>query len=212
MNRVSLIFISLLIAINFSFSQDKIAKRILDDLSGKGESYVDITAEFNWNFSNSDQGINEDYAGKVWIKENMYKLDWGTDLSIINNGEIVWHFMKDVPEVHIMENDPNDKMNPSKIFTIYKKAYKYEYKGAESINSIRIHKINLYPNQNENISIITLYINAENTELVKIKITEKGGGVSTYTITKFITNSNLMTSIFNFKRKDYPNVEVIDLR
>ena len=44
------------------------------------------------------------------------------------------------------------------------------------------------------------------------EIMEKGGGTTTYTITKFITNSDIPTSTFNFKSKDYPNIEVIDLR
>jgi outer membrane lipoprotein-sorting protein len=212
MNRLSLIFFSFLFTFNFAFSQDKVAKKILDNLSEKGKSYTDITAEFKFNFSNSNKGIDENSKGKVWIKEDMYKLDWGTDLSIINNGEIVWHFMKEVPEVQIMKNDPDDEMNPSRIFTIYEKGYKYEYKGAESINSARIHKINLFQNENDTINVVTLYIDAEKTELIKIKIIEKGGGTSTYTITKFITNSNLPTSTFNFKRKDHPDVEIIDLR
>ena len=212
MNRLSLIFFSFLFTVNLAFSQDEVAKQILDDLSEKGKSYTDITAEFTLNFSNSEQEIDEDSEGKIWIKEDMYKLDMSSDLSIINNGETLWYFMKDVPEVQIMENDPEDEMNPSKIFTIYEKGYKYEYKGAESINSARIHKINLFQNENDTINVVTLYIDAEKTELIKIKIIEKGGGTSTYTITKFITNSNLPTSTFNFKRKDYPNVEVIDLR
>ena len=212
MNRLSLIFFSFLLSVNLSFSQDKIAKQILDDLSEKGKLYTDITAEFKFNFSNSDQGIDEDSEGKIWIKEDMYKLDMSSDLSIINNGETLWYFMKDVPEVQIMENDPDDEMNPSRIFTIYERGYKYEYKGAESINSARVHKINLYPNESVIISLVTLYIDAETTELIKIKIMEKGGGTTTYAITTFITNSNLPTSTFNFKRKDHPNVEVIDLR
>ena len=212
MNRLSLILFSCIFTINLAFSQDEVAKQILDDLSEKGKLYTDITAEFKFNFSNSNQEINEDSEGKIWIKEDMYKLDMSSDLSIINNGETLWYFMKDVPEVQIMENDPEDEMNPSKIFTIYEKGYKYEYKGAESINSARIHKINLFQNENDTINVVTLYIDAEKTELIKIKIMEKGGGTSTYTITKFITNSNLPTSTFNFKRKDHPNVEVIDLR
>ena len=57
----------------------------------------------------------------------MYKLDMSTDLSIINNGETLWYFMKDVPEVQIMESDSEDEMNPSKIFTIYERGYKYQY-------------------------------------------------------------------------------------
>ena len=212
MNRLSLIFFSSIFTINLAFSQDEVAKQILDDLSEKGKSYTDITAEFTLNFSNSEQEIDEDSEGKIWIKEDMYKLDMSSDLSIINNGETLWYFMKDVPEVQIMENDPDDEMNPSRIFTIYEKGYKYEYKGAESINSVRVHKINLHPNASAIISLVTLYIDAEKTELIKIEITDKDGGITTYTITKFITNSNLPTSKFNFKRKDHPGVEIIDLR
>ena len=211
MNRLSLIFFSFLLSVNLSFSQDKVAKQILDDLSEKGKSYTDITAEFNFNFSNDNQGIDENFEGKIWIKEDMYKLDMSSNLSIINNGETLWYFMKDVPEVQIMENDPEDEMNPSRIFTIYEKGYRYEYKGAESINSVRVHKINLYPNESGIISI-ALYIDAEKSELIKIKIIDKDGGTTTYTITKFITNSDIPTSTFNFKSKDYPNIEVIDLR
>jgi len=211
MNRLSLLLFSFLLSINLSFSQDKIAKKILDDLSEKGKLYSDITAEFKFNFSNSNQEINENSEGKIWIKEDMYKLDMSTDLSIINNGETLWYFMKDVPEVQIMENDPKE-INPSRIFTIYKEGYKYEYKGTELINSSKVHKINLYPNEHEIISVVTLYIHDEQTEVMKIKIKDKDQGITTYTITKFITNSNLPISTFNFKRKDYPNIEVIDLR
>ena len=212
MNKLLLIFFSFILSINLSFSQDEVAKQILDSLSEKGKSYTDITIEFKFNFSNSNQEIDEDSEGKIWIKEDMYKLDMSSNLSIINNGETLWYFMKDVPEVQIMENDPDDEMNPSRIFTIHEKGYKYEYKGAESINSARVHKINLFQNESDTINIVTLYIDAEKTELMKIKIMEKGGGTTTYTITTFITNSDLPTSTFNFKRKDHPNVEVIDLR
>ena len=116
--KLSLIFFSSIFTINLAFSQDEVAKQILDDLSEKGKSYTDITAEFTLNFSNSEQEIDEDSEGKIWIKEDMYKLDMSSDLSIINNGETLWYFMKDVPEVQIMENDPEDEMNPSRIFTI----------------------------------------------------------------------------------------------
>ena len=210
MNRLSLIFFSCIFTINLAFSQDEIAKQILDDLSEKGKSYTDITAEFTLNYSEKE--IDENSEGKIWIKEDMYKLDMSSNLSIINNGETLWYFMKDVPEVQIMENDPEDEMNPSRIFTIYEKGYKYEYKGSEAINSDNIHKIDLYPNESGLISLITLYIDTNKTELIKIKIIEKGGGVTTYTITKFITNSDIPISNFNFESKHYPNIEVIDLR
>lgn len=211
MNKLSLIFFSFLLSINLSFSQDKVSKQILDSLSKKNKSHTDITAEFTFNFSNYEQGINEDSEGKIWIKEDMYKLDM-SDLSLINNGETLWYFDLLLNEVQIMENDPEDEMNPSRIFTIYERGYKHEYKGVESINSARVHKINLSPSESKVVSLITLYIDSEKKEIIKIKITDKDGGTTTYTITKFITNSNLPTSTFNFKRQDHPNVEIIDLR
>ena len=130
MNKISTLFLSIIFSINIAFSQDEIAKQILDQLSEKGNSYEDITAEFSFNFSNKNQGIDEYSEGKIWIKEDMYKLNMASsDLSIINNGETLWYFMKDVPEVQIMESDSEDEMNPSRIFTIYERGYKYQYDG-----------------------------------------------------------------------------------
>ena len=59
MNRLALILFSFLFTVNLAFSQDEVAKQILDDLAEKRKSYTDITAEFKWNFSNSEQEIDE---------------------------------------------------------------------------------------------------------------------------------------------------------
>ena len=60
--------------------------------------------------------------------------------------------MKDVPEVQIMESDSEDEMNPSKIFTIYERGYKYQYAGKNTINGKKIECINLYPKKSGAIS------------------------------------------------------------
>ena len=212
MNKLSLLFLSLILSITSVFSQDEVAKKILDQLSEKGKSYTDITANFSYNFSNSTQEIDENTKGKIWIKGEMYKLDMSENLSIINNGTTLWYVMKDIPEVQIMENDPEDEMNPSKIFTIYESGYKYLYNGAESVEGKRIHSINLYPNESGAISKVVLFIDAEKTELSVIQLHDKDGGVTTYSITKFTTNSSLSDDTFKFTKTDYPDIEVIDLR
>ena len=212
MNKILSVFIVIIITTINSFGQDEVAKKILDQLSEKSKSYTDIYTKFNFNFSNSSQEIDENSEGKIWIKEDMYKLDMSSDLSIINNGETLWYFMKDVPEVQIMENDPDDEMNPSNIFTIYEKGYKYEYKGASSEGNKRVHSINLYPEKSGTIIKFTLNIDAEKTELTSIKLYDRDGGITTYTINKFVTNSGIPESTFIFKKKNHPGVEVIDLR
>ena len=212
MNRILSVFISIIITTFNSFGQDEVAKQILDKLSEKSKSYTDIYTKFNFNFSNSSQEIDENSEGEIWIKEDMYKLDMSSDLSIINNGETLWYFMKDVPEVQIMENDPDDEMNPSNIFTIYEKGYKYEYKGASSEGNKRVHSINLYPEKSGTIIKFTLNIDADKIELTSIKLYDRDGGITTYTINKFVTNSGIPESTFIFKKKNHPGVEVIDLR
>jgi|TARA_B110000240_G_C13417104_1_gene417794 outer membrane lipoprotein carrier protein len=212
MKKITSIIISSLLFVSSSFSQDEVAKQILDQLSEKSKNYTDITAEFTFNFSNSSQGIDENSVGKIWIKEDKYKLDMSSDLSIINNGETLWYFMKDVPEVQIMENDPEDEMNPSEIFTIYERGYRYQYKGASSEGGKRVHIIQLFPKESGSISKFELYIDAAEIEINSIKLYDKNGGVTTYQITKFITNSGLSENTFIFRKKDHPGVEVIDLR
>lgn len=212
MYKISILFLSIVLSINIAFSQDEIAKQILDQLSEKGNSYEDITAEFSFNFSNKNQGIDEHSEGKIWIKEDMYKLDMASDLSIINNGETLWYFMKDVPEVQVMESDSEDEMNPSKIFTIYERGYKYQYAGESSINGKKIESINLYPKKSGAISKVILLVDIEKLELYKIQIIDKDGGTSSYTIKSFITNNQVPSSTFNFRKKNHPGVEIIDLR
>ena len=212
MSKFFILFLSFIFLSNISYSQDEKAKDILDDLSKKGKSFEDFTAEFSFNFFNKGQGIDEYSDGKIWVKDDMYKLDISSDLSIINNGETLWYFMKDVPEVQIMDSDPEDEMNPSKIFTIYESGYKYKYEGKSIINNKKIENISLFPKQSVAISKVILQVDIDKLELYKIQIMDKDGGTSIYTINSFKVNSNLSESKFNFKKKNHPGVEVIDLR
>ena len=212
MNKFFILIFSFIFLSNISYSQDEKAKKILEDLSKKGKSFEDFTAEFSFNFFNKSQGIDEYSDGKIWVKDDMYKLDISSDLSIINNGETLWYFMKDVPEVQIMDSDPEDEMNPSKIFTIYESGYKYKYEGKSIIDNKKVENITLFPKESVAISKVILQVDTDKLELYKIQIIDKDGGTSIYTINSFNVNSNLSESKFNFKKKNYPGVEIIDLR
>ena len=212
MNKSYLIFLSIILSTNIIYGQSDTAKNILDQLNGKTQNYSDITAEFSYNLSNPSQGIEEDMNGKIWIKGNMYKLNMSEELSVINNGETLWYFMKDIQEVQIMQSDPDDDMNLSKIFTIYENEYRYDYKGKTLLNERTVHSIFLYPEEGGNISKVSLLIDEENVEIVNIKIHDKEGGIVTYNIIEFSVNSSLPNDLFEFIKEDYPEVEIIDLR
>ena len=212
---ISLLSITFLTVSVYAQEENKLenekAKEILNKLSKKSDSYSDITAEFSYNFFNSSEGIDEDMKGTIWIKKNMYKLDI-VNVSVINNGKTMWYIMKDINEVQVMENNPEDEMNPSRIFTIYEEGYKYEYKEGIPLNDKIYHSIYFYPEESESISKFVLSIDDKETEISSIEIHNKDGGITTYKITNFLTNSSLSEEIFKFKKDEYPEIEIIDLR
>ena len=55
-------------------------------------------------------------------------------------------------------------------------------------------------------------IDKNSKNIVSTKVFEKNGNRYTYIVTNMKTNTTLPESLFVFNAKDYPNVEVVDLR
>ena len=192
--------------------QINIAEDLLKELT---EKWIEsnVYAEYTESYTNKSQDISENNLGKIWIKNEMYRLERSNELCIINNGKTLWYIMKDIPEVQIMDNDPEDKLNPTKIFAIYKEGYKYEYKGEETINNNTVHLISFYPEATEIWKEIVLHIDKRKVEISKIIMKDKEGGVILLDINKYVDNSIIDDSIFLFNKEEFdPDIEIIDLR
>jgi outer membrane lipoprotein-sorting protein len=113
-------------------------------------------------------------------------------------------------EVQIMQHDEDNFMNPNKLFNIYEQGYKCSYVGADSKNGERLHIINLFPKESAEFIRINIAVNAKKNQLETITIYDKNGGIFKYIVKSFKTNTALKPFIFNIK--EFPNVEVIDLR
>ena len=192
--------------------QINIAEDLLKELT---EKWIEsnVYAEYTESYTNKSQDISENNLGKIWIKNEMYRLERSNELCIINNGKTLWYIMKDIPEVQIMDNDPEDKLNPTKIFAIYKEGYKYEYKGEETINNNTVHLISFFPEATEIWKEIILHIDKRKVEISKIIMKDKEGGVILLDINKYVDNSIIDDSIFLFNKEEFdPDIEIIDLR
>ena len=192
--------------------QINLAEDLLKELT---EKWIEsnVYAEYTESYTNKAQDISESNLGKIWIKNEMYRLERSNELGIINNGKTLWYVMKDIPEVQIMDNDPEDKLNPTKIFAIYKEGYKYEYKGEETIDNNTVHLISFYPEATEIWKEIVLHIDKRKVEISKIIMKDKEGGVILLDINKYVDNSIIDDSIFLFKKEEFdPDIEIIDLR
>ena len=110
-----------------SFGQDEKSIKILKDLSSNTKSYSYMDVDFDFNFINTSQDINESQKGNIKINQNKFRLDLNQQL-IISDDSIQWIYLKESNELQIMEYDSQDEMiSPNKLFTIYENGYKSQY-------------------------------------------------------------------------------------
>ena len=211
-------FLSLVLTISVLAGQaqtDAKAKAILDKLSAKTKAYTSIKADFNYTLNNKSEDINETQAGSIAIKGEKYVLKIAGQ-EIRSDGNSIWTYLKDAEEVQITEvdEDNEDNITPTKIFTMYEKGYRHEYVKDETVNGVLTSIVNIYPLDLDDKSYHTvkLYINKAKTEITKIKILGKEGDIYTYKIKSFQPNVTISDGEFTFKASDYPGVEIIDLR
>ena len=213
MKKIFITTLSVLISLG-SFAQevDAKAKGILDQLSTKTKAYKTIKADFKFTISNKAENINETQSGKIQIKGNKYFLSIaGQD--IISDGKSVYTVLKDAEEVQInsiADDEDEDAISPTSIFTLYETGFKYKYLKEEKGE----HIINLYPKQadEKDFHRIALYINKVKNQISRVKIFGKDGAITTYNISAFTANSNIADTKFTFNKANHPNYEVVDLR
>ncbi len=215
MKKYILTFILILGIISVFGQEDIKAKKILDKLSSKTKSYKTISADFKVTFENLKDNISNSSKGSIVIKGNKYRLNF-MNTEAFFDGKTLWSYLPEVNEVNITEPEPDDEdifNNPKRLFTIYENDYKYQLINHINENKINYSLIDLYPvNLDEDYSRIRLQINMDDYFLSSATIFGKDGSHYTISIENFETNKGFDDPYFVFNKKDYPKVEVIDMR
>lgn len=213
MKNLLTILVIVLIGTTASAQYDQKAKNVLDAMSSKYQKIPAYKSDFTYELINEVDGINEKFEGEITVKGEMYRLALDEQL-VINNGNTVWNYLPDVNEVNIESYDPEEaEMSPSKIYTAYKKGYKYIYLGDESCAGGTCAVVDLVAEDKDaQIFKIKLFINKSDNSLEKWTMFDKTGNKFIYTIDNFNPNVNVKDTYFTFDASKYPGVEVIDLR
>ena len=195
---------------------DPKAKAILESLDKKTKTYKTIKAEFTLTLSGKDGKAPDIQKGTLWVKGSKYKLDIKNQ-TVFCDSSTTWTYLKDANEVQINNVDPNsDKGNisPTTIFNFYEKGFKSHFDKEGKIGNVISEEIYLYPRhpEKEKFHTMILFIDKLKNEVIKVKVMMKDGSSQVYTIDKFVTNNDIPDSDFKFNAKDYPGVDVEDLR
>lgn len=200
----------LLAGISINAQNDPKAKKILDELSAKTKAYTTIKAEFSFVNEKKDK-TKDTQNGKIQTKGAKYKLEIPGH-EIYCDGKTVWDFIKDANEVQVkdMEVGGEDAVNPSNIFTLYEKGYKYKFDSEDATTQV----ISLFPENpdKKKFHTVKLYINKTKKEISSVTMMMKDGTTQVYTIKSFAGNTAIPDTDFTFNAKAHPGVDVEDLR
>lgn len=212
--KKSVFAVIFLFAIKFAFAQyDPKALEILDGMSKKYKSIPSFEANISYTLTNEAEKINEEYKGKITVKGDKFKLVL-PEQEVTNNGTTVWTFLPEANEVNIDNYDAtSDEVNPSKIYEIYKKGFKYLWLEDKTEGGQVIHVVDLVPEKKDaQFFKIRMNIVKKDKSIQSWTMFDKGGNKFKYTITKFNPGVNVADAFFSFDTKKYPGIEVIDMR
>ncbi|MEO6849063.1 MAG: outer membrane lipoprotein carrier protein LolA [Mucilaginibacter sp.] len=203
--------------------KDVAAKKILNQVSAKYRSYDVVKTKFTFTYDNQQTNTKDTQTGMLVSrsKTNKFRVtiynpknNAVIDQEIISDGKSQWTYIKKDNEVELSDLDhSSESLNPAQIFTIYEHGYKYIYNGDEKVDGKLCQMIDLTPDDEKATFFkVRLSIDKAKKQIYSALIFDKNGSRYTYTILSFTSNVKIPETLFGFDKKDYPGVEVVDLR
>ena len=204
-----------------SFSQfsstgksDPDAKKILDNVSAKFKTYKSVIARFTLKIENSEGKVLGTKSGIVNMRGSKYRISVSGQ-EIYSDGNNIWTYDKSANEVQVTKFDGSANMiTPQRMFTnFYDRDFLYKLNGESKVRKRIIQEIELTPvDKSKTFFKVLVGIDKANQSIASTKVFEKNGNKYTYNVVSMKTNTAISDSLFIFEPKNYPNVEVIDLR
>jgi outer membrane lipoprotein carrier protein len=195
---------------------DTKAVSILQALDKKTKIDKTIYAEFTITQYGTDRKPGDSQKGILWVKGSKYKYDIKNQMVFCDSVN-TWTYLKDANEVQINKVDPtSDKgsLSPATLFNFYEKGFKSHFIDEEKVNSVLCECIELYPKhpEKEKYHTIRLFIDKVKNQVAKISFLMKDGTMQAVVVSKFSANTPFADDAFVFNPKNYPGIEVEDLR
>ena len=192
---------------------DPKALEVLEAMSKKYKSISSFEANLTSTLVNESAGVKDEFKGKITVKGDKYRLEL-PEQQVYNNGTTIWTYLPEQKEVNVDNFDPkSDDLNPSKIFEMYKKGFKYILIGDKSDEGNLCDEIDLVPEKKDaQYFKIKMLISKKDKSVSSWTMFDRGGNRYKYIITKFTPNIKVEDSFFNFDKKKFPGVREEDLR
>lgn len=194
--------------------KDPKAKVILDEMSKKFQAMNGFTASFDFTFQDNT-GSSDRQTGEIAVKGEQYRLKL-PEQEIFNNSKTVWTFIQTDAYKEVTINDASQmegELTPSNIYRMYESGYNYKLLGEKQFQGKTAQLVELTAiKSGAPFEKVTLRIEKSTSNLLGWEMYDGQGGVFSYAFTNLKTNVTLPANYFSFDAKQYPGIEVIDLR
>lgn len=201
--------ITLLGAVDGHAQGDKKSSAILEAMSSKYQKIKSFKAVFTY----TPKG-EKPLKGEATVKGTKFRLKMAGQ-EIFNDGKLMATYIKETNEVNLQDFDPSagGDLDPTRIYSAYKKGFKYAFlkekkEGAKELEVVELTSTN----KNSQVNKVEIEVNKADKSISSWKIFQKNGQEVTYKVDQFQPDVNVADSYFAFNSKQYPGVEVVDLR
>jgi len=151
--------------------------------------------------------------GVLLVKKEKYHLSFG-DQIVANDGKMVWNFQKESNEISLFatEDDEFSIFQPLKMLNNWDKDYNAKLIRKEENQKKMDIIIDLTPKIQSSFYKTRLFIDEATYYIQKILMYDIDGTITTYSITKFLSNIEIDERKFIFNKTDFPNVQINDMR
>ncbi len=193
---------------------DPEASALLKKVSAKYKAYTSSKTDYSIKIHFAEAKTDIVKKGTLYLKGAKFKMQIDEVISTCD-GKNIWNYLPNEKQVQISVYDKADgNISPEKFFTLWEKDYIYRIKEKKTVNGKNTAVIEMSPTTKKNGGIfkIDVTINTSTNELMSFLIYEKNGTRTTYTINTTTPNISLAETFFTFDAKQFPGVEVVDLR
>ena len=202
------IFLFILLLSHPLLSQNtEAARKLLDEVSGKISAFKNMKFDFTYVLENRPENIRQETNGSVTISKDLYRINF-LGFEQLFDGKMTYTIVPENEEITI--SDPEEELefgiNPSKILTIYKKDYAYQWDIKQNVMGTPVQFIKLIPNEEKKeLKYLLLGIDMRTKLIYRLIEIGRYDTRTTLTLKNIKTNINLRDDFFLFDKNKYPD-------
>jgi len=204
MKKLVLVFVLSVFTVGVNAQNAEKAKKLLEDVSAKVNSYENIQIEFKYELNNKEANTKQESKGNVTLEGEKYLLNF-LGFTKIYDTKKVYTIVPANEEVTISDTEDDETgLSPSEMLTFYKKGYTYAWDILQNVRGRKIQYVKLTPTNSESdIKTVLLGIDEKTKHIYTLIETGKNGTITTLTVNSFKTNQPLSKSLFIFDESKY---------